>query len=361
MNTIRLLFIIFIFFSCQQEHAEKQAILTSIYLINQEGTAYARGFRHGQFLKEEVNLQVSNWEKAMNKYLQLDRDSLYLILEKHTGFMQAIQQVTPDLLEEVYGIADGANIERKLLLAYNVGEEIFNYCTANFESCSNIAFQREQGSYVAYNQDLPDFLHGNQQPIILQHKQHYVFSMPGCIGLSGASINMAVSCNSLPMLAMNRDGLPLAFYLRKLLNLSSVKEAKQFIQTSPLAIPQNLLFVSEKEVLNIEISKEQIKMRAPDSLGTIIHTNFPIDNTDFKHVDYQANNCSRFHYLDSMSPLLAALPEHNFSKVLQSTCSTQPIFNTETYLRYVATYTQENSPQLVFINPATKEEVKLKF
>ena len=330
----------------------------SITYIPQTETPYDNGQKHGTLLKEEVRFQIKNWEEGITAHLNIDRDSIRKIVYEHTGFLSAIKQHTPELLNEINGIADGAGLDRELVLYFNLGEEIFNFCTSNFESCSNIAFQEDHGAVLAYNQDLPDFLHGENRPIILDHKTHYVFTMPGSIALSGASQHLAVSCNSLPMLNMNTQGLPLPFYIRKLLQVQSLRDAQQYIERTPMAIAQNLMLVSHTGIRNAEISKNQIKWMSSDTLGYYYHTNFPIENTDYKQSDYLRKDCDRYNFFAT-----AGLKSNsdNITSVLEELCAMHPIKNRETYLRFIATYKSNTKPSIKFINPNSQESILLKF
>ncbi len=360
MNRYLIIFVLIVFAGCVSKKEETQS-LHSISYILQTQSPYQNGKMHGTEFKEDVRFQIKNWEEGITSFLKIDRDSIHNIVYKHTGFLNAIKQHTPELIEEMNGIADGAELDRDLVLYFNLGEEIYNFCLANFESCSNIAFQGKNENALAYNQDLPDFLHGKHRPVILDHKDHYVFTMPGNIALSGVSQNLGVSCNSLPMLKMNTQGLPLPFFIRKLLQSGSMKEAQQFIERTPLAIPQNLMLISDKEVRNAEISKNQIKWVAPQSGGFYYHTNFPIENTDFKASDYTPNVCRRFEFLDSKKTQLMLKSDLNIAASLEDICAQPPIENQETYLRFITVFKENTPPTIKFINPETQESILLKF
>ncbi|MEM7382296.1 MAG: carcinine hydrolase/isopenicillin-N N-acyltransferase family protein, partial [Bacteroidota bacterium] len=197
------------------------------------------------------------------------------------------------------------------------------------------------------------------------HKDHYVFTMPGSIALSGVSKAVAVSCNSLPMLRMDKSGLPLVFAVRKLLEVSTVEEAEAFIETKPLAIAQNLLLLSRDGVVNFEISKDTIVKETVAPSGFFNHTNFPIGNRDYKMKDYTIRSCPRFQYLDSLVNRFAGglEPELNTYTRLEEVCSFAPIQNQETFLRYVASYPKQpqKEPKITFINPESGEQLILSF
>ncbi|MEM9051180.1 MAG: C45 family autoproteolytic acyltransferase/hydrolase, partial [Bacteroidota bacterium] len=328
-------------------------------LVDQLEDHYDNGLKHGKELRTEVRFQIEEWEKGITRELSIDRDSMMRVIYVHSGFLAAIQNYTPELLEELNGIADGAQLDRELVLAFNLGEEIYNFCTANFESCSNLGVSTEEVNYLAYNQDLPQFLHGKQKPVILKLPESYVFTMPGSVGLSGVSKNFAVSCNSLPMLKMNRQGLPLSFFLRKLLTLKSLNEAEAFIRETPLAIGQNLMLASKTGIANFEISNSEVKSLIPSEAGIVFHTNFPIENDELKRDDYSDFQCDRYEFL--IKEVSGYSQVGDWSETLENTFSTEPVFNLDTYLRFVASYSFESEPKVTFINPKSGETLNLLF
>ncbi|WP_165614850.1 C45 family autoproteolytic acyltransferase/hydolase [Flagellimonas flava] len=354
-----VLILVFIGCSPKKDPKKQEHSFQSIYYIEQDSDAYANGKHHGSALKEEVILQVNEWHKGITDALNIDQDSMHNIVHKHTGFVKAIEKYAPELLEEINGIADGAGLDRDLVLLFNLGEEIYNFCTSNYESCSNMAYRGTDKNILVYNQDLPKFLHGSGQPILLRHRDHFVFTMPGSIALSGVSENLAVSCNSLPMLNMNIEGLPLVFVVRKLLQMESISEARHFIEHIPMAIAQNLMLVSGEEVVNLEISKNEVNVHTAKMDSVYYHTNFPIQNSDYKTAGYQHRTCNRYLFLDSLD--MAAKSPEDLSKLFEKAFATRPIKNDETYLQFLVTYQKESKPILQFINPRTNESVSLTF
>ncbi|MEM9648085.1 MAG: C45 family peptidase [Bacteroidota bacterium] len=361
MRNSLLVALILFFVGCspKKEPKKQEHNFQSIYLIEQGGDAYANGKRHGAALKEEVILQVNGWHKGITDALNIDLDSMRNIVHKHTGFVKAIEKYAPELLAEINGIADGAGLDRDLVLLFNLGEEIYNFCTSNYESCSNMAYRGTDKNILAYNQDLPQFLHGSGQPILLRHSDHYVFTMPGSIALSGVSENLAVSCNSLPMLKMNIEGLPLVFVVRKLLQMESILEARHFIEHTPMAIAQNLMLISGEGVMNLEISKNEINVHVTEIDSVYYHTNFPIQNSDYKTDNHKNRSCNRYEFLDSLD--IGSRSSGDLAKMFETAFASPPIKNDETYLQFLVTYQKESKPILQFINPRTSESVSLKF
>ena len=339
----------------------------AFFILAQNSDHYSNGFDHGSQLIAEVNTQLKAWESAMSSHLKLDRDSLKAIVFKHSGMYAAVENHAPKLLEEIHGIADGAGVDWKLLMAFNLGEEIYNFCNRPIESCSSIGIHTEAANTLAYNQDLPEFLHGDNTPVILKHLDHFVFTLPGMISLSGISKAMAVSCNSLPMLKMDPDGLPLTFAIRKLLEYNTIDEAKYFLKSTNLAIPQNITLTSSEGIIGFEVSKNEVREYGQDD-SLVLHTNFPLVNFDLKNSGFKSPVCRRYNYLDSISQSsenwISETSKEDLVLKWTEIFNQEPVLNQETYLRFVVAFNKSkpNQPLITFINPKKNNaEITFKF
>lgn len=373
-KTFILLFLLCITGSCGKKSTKNSKALSpyqsgttsaeetaGLKVLGRKGTSYEKGKVYGGALKDEISVGLATWDSLVMDATNLSQEKLYQLIAEKTEFIEAIKQFTPELLEEMNGIADGAGVDRKALLCYNLGEEIMNYFRNGYESCTNVSVINKQDKLIAYNQDLPQFLHGNKTPIVLHDGNTYIFAFPGSTGISGMSQNFAVTCNSIPMLNMNKRGLPLSFMLRKLLTFSTLEEATEYLKKTPLAIPQNLLLVDRNQVVNLEISANQISEYAnPKSKRFLYHTNHPLANTDFKAKEKMIPNCERFNYLDSLFTGLPAGEEVSVLSLKKIMSSKAPanIHNSNTYLKFIGKYPHNRSapPYLVVVNPKKNKE-----
>ncbi len=322
-------------------------------LIQQNGNHYNNGFHHGELLRKEIKSNLATWKENMKTELSLSTEEMIDLVYTKTNFISTIKTHCPELIEEVKGIAKGAGVDEKLLMCYNLGEEIYNYKNKPIESCSNFGIELKDERILFYNQDLPLFLHGNNKPVILKHENYLVFTLPGLVALSGISRYNAVSCNSLPMLKMNTRGLPLPFAIRKLLTLKSDKTIDTFFSETPLAIPQNVIIASENRLIGFEISKNETCKYEPEN-GMIYHTNFPLINTDYNYSDYSFPSCQRFNMLDSITSINKITKE-----VIQTIFSSEPISNSETYLRFIVSFKNSETPNISFINPKKSDKINI--
>ena len=94
-------------------------------IIGCSGDGRARGCAHGEGARQLVRESLSRWEEATlssrtggGDILDYSRGFL-----AGTGLIEAMEAITPDLLAEVRGIAEGANVSPELAVAYNLMDQ----------------------------------------------------------------------------------------------------------------------------------------------------------------------------------------------------------------------------------------------
>lgn len=336
-------------------------------LVKRKGTAYEKGKIYGTALREDISLHLIIWDSVVREGLELSFKEVFNIISEKTQFLEAIRKYTPELMEELNGMADGAGVDREDLLCFNLAEEIINYFSNGYESCTNVGIITDSENFIAYNQDLPLFLHGNNIPVILHDDYSYIFTFPGSIGMSGMSKDLAVTVNSLPMLNMNKSGLPLTFMVRKLLTFNSIEQAKKYLLQTPLAIPQNFLLVDRIKMYNLEISANELaEYSIPESEKIVYHTNHPLINRDYRERVATDYLCERFVYLENYFKDFKNDREITSCtiKEIMSVQAPANIYNSETYIRFVGRFPHDPNelPELEINNPKKGEEyTKLTF
>ena len=363
-KTLPFFFILlFLIYSCSDSKKRDKSLVTihkDYILITQTEDSYSNGHLHGSSLKTNIKQQIEVWQNHMFSELDLTPENMIDIVYNETNFFTIIKESTPELLKEINGIADGSGLDRKLVLCYNLGEEIYNYRNRPIEQCSNLAIEENGKKTLLYNQDLPLFLHGNNVPVILKSKETIVFTLAGMLALSGVSKKIAVSCNSLPMLTMNKNGLPLSFAIREILSQPSSSSAFAYIQKTPLAIPQNFLMISSDEMVGYEISKNSVKEYRPNGKHYLYHTNFPLFNIDYRYGDYKKSKCERYNALSSLVGNKQEIDKLNIT-YFTTFFGDSPLNNRETFLRFSVSFStdQEGAPTVQFINPKQSNTTNL--
>lgn len=339
--------------SCSPRNEPSTVQIYEDYILVAHSTDnYANGYLHGQKLKDIIKDQIGSWQQNMSQELGLSQAAMEDIVYDKTNFIRAIDQYAPDLLEEIYGIADGAGLDRKLVLCYNLGEEIYNYQNQPTERCSNLAVKSKEQNMLVYNQDLPFFLHGINKPVVLRRPNELVFTLPGMLALSGVSKTVAVSCNALPMLKMNKAGLPLSFAIRQLLSQASLKDGQNYLENTPLAIPQNFLLAAPEGIIGLEVSENVVESYSTDATKYLYHTNFPVLNQDYKYAAYQAPSCQRYQAIENFLNDRNEINDLATNR-LESLFDKPPLHNDETYLRFIVSFPTKAQafPTIQLINP----------
>ena len=83
-----------------------------------EGTPYNRGLVHGKTLKDDIGTLVVRWKENLTHRYEIPADAFIKKFVSHTQYLAAMKKWTPDLVEEVKGLADGAGIDFDTMLVF---------------------------------------------------------------------------------------------------------------------------------------------------------------------------------------------------------------------------------------------------
>jgi isopenicillin-N N-acyltransferase like protein len=213
-------------------------------------------------------------------------------LLRATRFLPAIEAHTPELLDEVRGIAEGAGVTFERILAYNLMDEEWWYSQdrGHRHACSLVAVggRDGRGTLLAQNMDLPEVMDGGQtilRSTAPDGSRTVVLTAAGMIGLTGCnSDGLGVCVNTLSMLHHFGEGLPVAFVLRGLLERRSLAGAETFLHTVPHASGQHYAVGCGDDVAGFECSAGGV---AASDGGTtrFWHTNHPLASRDVDPAD----------------------------------------------------------------------------
>jgi len=279
--------------------------------INFTETGYQLGLQHGKLLKKEIGELVTLMKANTAKALRKEADLAIKEFSEYARFTDAIKKYTPELYEEVKGIADGSAQTLEDIMVFNLLDEFWVYQNnlANHH-CSGMGVPATKGqpAYIAQNMDIESYTDGYQVLIRLSRTstrpEQFILTHPGIIALNGMNEKGIGACmNTLMQLKASTTGLPVAFIVRRILNSSDKNELLNFIQTVPHASGQNYIIGIGDEVFDFEASANKVVRFNPNNAnGTIYHTNHPLVNDDVKE------------WFKKYDPTLSAKPaEHNSS------------------------------------------------
>lgn len=253
--------------------------------ITLSGSSYDMGYQHGSLLKQEIQSLVIQWKDYLRNTLLVQPDNFIKEFAAGTSYDEAIRQYTPELWQELEGLAAGAEVDLETMYVYQLVDEIWaRGSDQDFHSCTTFGVNKtaDQPVLTGQNLDIP-FFHGYQTVLHLEPDNGpdaYVFTFPGCIGACGMNESpVSVTVNSILQLKSGRDGLPVAFVVRGILGLNSFEEAVEFISTVTHASGQNYLIGSADSAASYECSRNTVAAHLPfPGARFTYHTNHPLAN-----------------------------------------------------------------------------------
>jgi len=308
MNTSFKLFIMSIAFcfnlainiSTHKLFAQKQNIVEltkkiDIPVIELKGDAYARGLQHGTQLKNEINDVFMKWKLNIKKTIKSNPDSLLTTFLKASNFKPTILKHTPELMDELKGIADGSGQSFDDVFAFQLVDEFWVYLDKQLNiknhHCSSlgVASTKNHPAYIAQNVDLETYMNNYQ---VLLHinatknePEQYILSCAGLIGINGANESgIGVCVNTLMELQASSDGLPVAFIIRALLKIKDGEDVLEFIKNVKHASGQNYILGIIDNIYDFEASANQVVRFIPEKGkdDIVYHTNHALVNHDVK-------------------------------------------------------------------------------
>lgn len=262
-----------------------------------EGTPYERGLQHGTALKKEIYELVKIWKEDIQKTYKTDADVFIKKFLASTDFDKAIKKWTPELWDELKGISEGSGLDFDTVFAFQLVDEVWVLGgDVQAEKCTTIGLEKTEKhpAIVAQNLDIPPFYHGYQTLLLVKDEERdfetYLFTFPGFIAANGLnSRSVAVVVNAVQQLESSRDGLPVAFVIRGILQRQSYTEALKFIKTIKHGAPQNYVIGDAEGIGSFECSTTNVSEFIPfENASFTYHTNHPLKNLNYsaRHVDY---------------------------------------------------------------------------
>jgi isopenicillin-N N-acyltransferase like protein len=270
-----------------------------------EGSPRVRGRACGEALREKIAGCLDSIERAGEKERGIPAKEFQARFLRETSFLDTIVRQTPELLDEVRGLSEGANQPfERMLYAQLMDEEWFYVRNKKYEMpadaghCSGFAVLQSGGIIAAQNMDLGQWLDGYQA--VVRHIDReagfdiQMLTFAGYLGLCGMNRNgPSVCCNTLLDLDSNPAGLPVAFIFRSLVQSASVSDAAKRAREFPHASGQNYLMGGRDGVLSLECSAHQVaSFQPPGTTNRVYHTNHALANKDTSFADRHVPNGS---------------------------------------------------------------------
>jgi hypothetical protein len=255
--------------------------------ITLTGDPFERGRGHGQALRAEVQAHLAAWLGSLAEAGIGEPRAYVAGMLAATAFRPAIERHTPDLWQEVQGIAAGAEVAPDLLFGLQLLDEEWAYRVrlgrdGKLEKCSSVAIVPASGpTWIGQNMDLGGYTEGFAALLAPAAAPgapaDLVFTLAGMIGLMGTNAaGVGVCVNSLPQLPSAPKGLPVAFVLRRLLQASSLTEAADLVLSLPHATNQHYLIAGPGGARSFEASAAGVTEYRSPWPDRVLHTNHPL-------------------------------------------------------------------------------------
>jgi isopenicillin-N N-acyltransferase-like protein len=270
--------------------------IDDLRVITLEGTPRQRGQIYGETLRTKISDIIKNWKDNLHKSLDMNPDKYLSQMLKDTNFLPAIKKWTPDLLEEVKGIAESAGVDFNTMYAYQLGDEDYWYGReqrinvemkqANKCSVLGVFDGKGRKTLLAQNMDIESYTDGYEVLLHIKHQnsplESLIFTISGYISLTGMNNSpLAVCVNALLQLNYSTEGLPVAYVIRGLLEKTNLNDAVRFLHAIKHASGQNYAIAAPDNVVSYECSENKASQFIPYEGATrIYHTNHPLANDD---------------------------------------------------------------------------------
>jgi len=264
--------------------------------LSLQGTPRQRGRIHGETLRAKIQGLVAKWKEDIGKSLETNPDAYLKEFQEATNFRPAIERWCPNLLDEVAGIAEGAGIDPETMYSFQMGDEHYWYQRKKWlekaggeaEGCSALGVFGEDNRrpLLAQNMDIETMYDGAQVLLHIKHPgsslESFVYTNAGYLALTGLNNRpLGICCNALLQLNYAVEGLPVAFIVRRVLELSQLAEARKFLSGIKHASGQNYMVGDAGRVESWECSGSKVSPFVPYEGATrVYHTNHPLANDD---------------------------------------------------------------------------------
>lgn len=277
----------------QEKTCDTQPKLRVVVL---EGSAFERGVQHGKSLKKEIHELIRQWKADIEKTYETDASEFIKKFVSETEYDKAMRKYTPNLWEELKGMAKGAEVDFDTLYAFQLVDEFWclgKEVAANHCTTFGVEKTDDMPSMIAQTLDIPMF-HGYQTLLHVKDPEtkleSFVLTFPGLVGANGMnSASVSICVNAVTQLAATRDGLPVAFVVRGVLEKQSYKEANDILHTITFGAPQNYLIGGKEKITAFECAGDKrIEWWPFEGARFTFHTNHPLVHTNVtvKYGDY---------------------------------------------------------------------------
>jgi isopenicillin-N N-acyltransferase like protein len=200
------------------------AASSDIPVLVLEGTPRNRGNIHGESLRPQIQGILAAWREMLHAAAGVESNLIIQDIMANTGFKKAALRYTPELWDELEGVAEGADVPLDDLFVLNMPDEHRWYLQAKqagialapIEQCTTLGFAPTDNTptLMGQNMDIPSASEGFEVLLDIRDDKtgihSMVFSIVGLVGIIGMNNQpLGIGNNSLKQLAVSVNGLPI--------------------------------------------------------------------------------------------------------------------------------------------------------
>ena len=248
-------------------------------VVTAEGSAYECGLRHGEAVRDQVQSNIGYYTGYWERKLALDRKA---VRGRADALEEAVTRFDKALLEEMRGVADGADAALEDVLALNGRYELAWASPRQLlGGCTCIGAMptatRTGCTLLAQNWDYR--LGARDGLIVLEVRREgtpavVMFTEAGIIGhkgLNSAGLGLAINA-----MVSDRDRLgdsvPFLLLCRKMLNCEGLGDAVNVFMNAGRSVSYNVMLGCSGALLDLEAHPGEESTLLPE-VGVLAHTN----------------------------------------------------------------------------------------
>lgn len=252
--------------------------LNSVPQVACSGTPEQIGLAHGKAARDRIHLSISNYSKL---FVELAHVTWENARKRAGAFLEPLQNSVPEVVEEMRGIAIGAEVDFLDIVVLNLRSEIALATTSDTtDGCTAIAQVSGDGSGAVFVAQNWDWVGEAMHAMVLMDIQRpgtpriRIFGEAGIVGKFGFNdAGVGICMNAIRAEGLAVSKLPVHIAMRKVLECSSFEEAVELLNRRGLASAVNFIVADSKgKIGSIECSPVGNVVIAPKE-GTVCHTN----------------------------------------------------------------------------------------
>ena len=269
-----------------------------MHIVEISGSARQRGRMHGEQMRPQIQSLFAFARENLKQAGGPSLEEIAALFLQSNGHQAAAKKWTPDLVEEIEGIAEAAGVAPSIIWMFQMQDEVYWFNSGQLDAfprnsdpnrCSSVGIPGQDGRPVllAQNLDTPTLYNGLQTLLHIHYpesdREAFVVTEPGLVGICGLNSSpLGVCQNTLALkLSYDRDGLPAMLVARGLIDQPDLDSARAFLHEVRHASGINYMLADTQAVEDYECSPNQVRRFLPETGGSVLaHTNHPLVNTD---------------------------------------------------------------------------------